>query len=947
MERANGYRLGMRACQAGHHVAFATAAEWVDRLAAAHQAGNLAAELTRLGRYPLIMVDEVGYIPFGSEAANLFFQLISNRYERASVIVTSNKPFGRWGEVFGDETVAAAMIDRLVVMAGALRVIHALCLKPCLSWAIWGPLLPSLLAACGRRRKRTPTLSGVTVVWSPQYLEPARGAAVYQWTRREDERLLTGKGRYVADIEVPDCLDAVFVRSKVGHGVLRAVDCSAAREVPGVVGAWSAADLMGVPPCAHAAANLQDLPPVPHTVLAKLSSDEAVVGREWPALVKERVRYAGEAVAVVVGEDRYRAEDGAAEVTFQVDPLPAMVTPSAAAADSTLLFEGLSNIVLQGETGKPIEEKVWQDAAAVVEGRYRQNLLMPTPMECRTILAVPEGDRLTVWSGHQMPHRLRRELAALLGWSQEQVRVVVPDTGGAFGSKSASFPEFVVVAFLAVKLQRPVRWIEDRLESMLVATRGRGQDQHARLAADADGRLLAYELHIDADVGAYPHLGVGLPMQTAWMATGAYRTPQVHATVRSILTNTILTYPYRGAGRPEAVIALERCMDLMARRLGIDPADLRRRNFIPPESFPYQTPTGRTYDGGEYARALDLALETVEYDTWRAEQTRRRTDPTAKPLGIGLSCYVERSGGEPGGLHEFGSVEVSQDGTITARCGAASSGQSHETVFPALVAKTLGVDEQRVRLIEGDTDEQPQGLGSFASRTAQVAGAMLQHASHLVIEEAKQRAANLWDLPLEQVEWSDGTVHAVHDGSAAMDIGELVKATGPLRVEDRFETGMAFPFGTHVAVAEVDPELGTVQLLKVVAVDDCGVVLNPDIVRAQALGSALQGIGQALYEAIPYDDDGVPMLANGLLDYLLPTYTELPPIEVKDTCTPSPSSPLGAKGAGESGCIGLPAAVVNAVVDALQPADCDLLQMPLTPDVVWRAAQAPKREEAR
>ncbi|MGW2354180.1 xanthine dehydrogenase family protein molybdopterin-binding subunit [Actinacidiphila glaucinigra] len=770
---------------------------------------------------------------------------------------------------------------------------------------------------------------------------------MHHWSRREDERLLTGKGQYVADIDVPGCLDAVFVRSKVGHGLLRAVNCSAAREVPGVVGAWSAADLADLPACAHTAADLQDLPPVPHTVLAKLSSDEAVAGREWPALVKNRVRYAGEAVAVVLGEDRYRAEDGAAEVTFQVDPLPAVVTPSEAAKDATRLFEGLSNIALRGETGIPVEDEVWREAAAVVEGRYRQNLLMPTPMECRTILAVPEGDRLTIWSGHQMPHRLRRETAALLGWSQEQIRVVVPDTGGAFGGKSASFPEFVVAVFLAVELQRPVRWIEDRLESMMAATRGRGQDQRARLAADADGRLLAYELHIDADVGAYPHLGVGLPMQTAWMATGAYTTPRVHATVRSVLTNTMLTYPYRGAGRPEAVMALERCMDMMARRLGLDPAELRRRNFVPPESFPYTTPTGRTYDSGEYARALDLALETVGYDAWRAEQARRRTDPAAKPLGIGLSCYVERSGGEPGGLHEFGSIEVAADGTITARCGAASSGQSHETVFPALVAKTLGVDEQRVRLIEGDTDEQPQGLGSFASRTAQVAGAMLQHAAELVITEARQRAADLWDLPLEQVEWADGAVHAAHDGAAAMDVSELVKATGPMRVEDRFETGMAFPFGAHVAVAEVDPELGTVELVKVVTVDDCGVQLDPEIVRAQAFGSALQGIGQALYEAIPYDDAGTPMLSSGLLDYLLPTYTEVPPIEVKDTCTPSPNSPLGAKGAGESGCIGLPAAIVNAVVDALRPADPDLLQMPLTPDVIWRAARAPKQEETR
>ncbi|MGK4584888.1 xanthine dehydrogenase family protein molybdopterin-binding subunit [Kitasatospora sp. HPMI-4] len=767
-----------------------------------------------------------------------------------------------------------------------------------------------------------------------------------QWTRREDGRLLTGRGRYVADIEVPGCLDAVFVRSDVGHGTVREVDCAAARDVPGVVGAWSAADLAELPSCVQAASHLRDLPPVPYTLLAGLSTEEAVAGREWPALVKDRVRYAGEAVAVVLGEDRYRAEDGAAAVSFRIDPLPAVVTPSAAADDSVRLFDGLSNTAFRGEAGKPIEESVWRGAAAVVEGRYRQQLLMPTPMECRTILAVPEADRLTVWSGHQMPHRLRRELAALLGWPADRVRVVVPDTGGAFGSKSAAFPEFVVVAFLAVKLGRPVRWIEDRLESMLVATRGRGQDQRVRLAADADGRLLAYELTIDADVGAYPHLGAGLPMQTAWMATGPYATPKVHATVRSVLTNTMVTYPYRGAGRPEATIALERAMDVMARRLGMDPAELRRRNFIPPGSFPYLTPTGRRYDSGNYAAALDLALETLDYGGWRAEQARRRADPDARPLGIGLSCYVERSGGEPGGLHEFGGIEAEADGTVTARCGTAPSGQGHETVFSALVARTLGVDEARVRLVEGDTEQQPEGLGSFASRSAQVAGAMLQHASRLLIDQARKRAARLWEVPLGDVGWSDGAVHLLKDASVTMDLAELVKATGPLRVDDRFEAGMAFPFGAHAAVAEVDPELGTVRLLRVVAVDDCGVVLNPTIVRGQALGSAVQGIGQALYEGIPYDD-GVPMLASGLLDYLLPTFTEVPPIEIRDTCTPSPSTPLGAKGAGESGCIGTPAAIVNAVADALRIADPDLLQMPLTPDVVWRAARAPKLEEVR
>ncbi|MFC4529646.1 xanthine dehydrogenase family protein molybdopterin-binding subunit [Sphaerisporangium dianthi] len=763
-------------------------------------------------------------------------------------------------------------------------------------------------------------------------------------TRREDERLLTGHGRYVADIDVPGCLAAVFVRSTVAHGRLREVDCAPAMEVPGVVGAWSAAGLPRLATCAMPAADRRHPPQVPPALLAGLSTYEVVAGRDWPALATDRVRYPGEAVAVVLAEDRYRAEDGAAAVGVLIDPLPAAVTTAASLEAPVPLFDGLSNIAMEGSAGDPIDEAVWRRAAVVVEAAYRQQVLLPSPMECRAFLAVPEGDGLTVWCSHQMPHRLRRDLAGTLGWSPGRVRVVVQDSGGAFGSKSATFPEYIVAAFLAVALERPVRWIEDRMESLLAATRGRGQDQRVRLAADADGRLLAYELAIDADVGAYPHLGAALPMQTARMATGPYATPRVHATVRSVLTNTMMTYPYRGAGRPEATAALERTMDEVARRLGMDPAELRRRNFIAPERFPYDTPTGRRYDSGDYAAALDLALETLGYDRWRAERDRRRADPDALPLGIGLACYVERSGGEPGGLHEFAAVEACQDGTVVARCGACSSGQSHETTFSALVAATLGIEPARVRLIEGDTGEVPEGVGSFASRSAQIAGAALQQAARTLIDQARRRAATLWELPVHKVTWSDGTLRAAGASPAVTGLGELVRATGPLRVDERFEAGMAFPFGTHAAVVEVDVDLGTVRVLRLVAVDDCGVALDPAVVHGQSLGSAVQGIGQALYEGVPYDDAGLPVLPNGLLDYLLPTFAEVPPIDIAATRTPSPVTPLGAKGAGESGCIGTPPAIVNAVVDALRVADPGLLQMPLTPDVVWRAARAPKAD---
>jgi carbon-monoxide dehydrogenase large subunit len=772
----------------------------------------------------------------------------------------------------------------------------------------------------------------------------------WRWKRREDERLLTGTARFVADIDVPDRLDAVFVRSAVSHGRILDVDCSAARGVPGVVGAWSAADVAGLGDAAAGSppdAAAQAVPTVYRTMFAGMSSEEAVAGREWSALAKERVRYAGEAVAVVVGGDRYRAEDGAAQVVPRIEPLPAVVSAADAARDEVRLFDSLSNIAVHGETGKPIDEAVWRQAAVVVEGRQRQQLLLPSPMECRTILAVPDGERLTVWAGHQMPHRLRQELATMLAWPVDRIRVIVPDTGGAFGSKTPAFPEFLMVALLAVRLGRPVRWIEDRLESLQAAARGRGQDQRVRLAADSDGRLLAYELSVEADVGAYPHLASGLPRQTITMATGPYATERVHGSFRSVLTNTMVTMPYRGAGRPEATIPLERMMEVLALRLDMDPAELRRRNFIPSESFPYDTPTGMRYDSGNYAGALDLALETVDYPAWRAEQSRRRQDPAALPLGIGISCYVERSGPLPG-LYETGSIEVCEDGAIIARCGASPSGQGHETVFSDLVADVLGVDTKRVRVIEGDTDEQPEGRGSFGSRTAQMAGELLGRTAHLVMDEARERAAGSWDLTADEVDWVHGVLRARTGSAATLDVADLVRSTGPLRIESRSESETpTFPFGTDVAVAEVDPELGTVRVLRLVVVDDCGVVLNPMIVHGQSFGSAVQGIGQALYEGVPYGPDGTPLLANGLLDYLLPTFAEIPPMDVRQTCTPSPTTPLGAKGAGESGCIGTPAAIVNAVADALQLADPDVLQMPLTPDVVWRAARVARLEEVR
>lgn len=730
--------------------------------------------------------------------------------------------------------------------------------------------------------------------------------------RREDPPLVRGAGTYVGDLRVPGCLEAAFVRSDVAHGELRAVDLAPARRLPEVAGAWSHADLPALP----------DTPP--------MLDPESVRGRPWPALATGRVRYVGEPLAIVVAADRYLAEDARDAARVDIAPLPVVLDPTEAAASAVRLFPGSDNVALQRDFGEPIEDAVWRDAAVVVEAGYRQQLLAHTYLEARAILVDPRPDGgMTVWASHQAPHRLRADLAGAFGLRTEQVRVIVPDVGGAFGGKSQTWPEYLAVVAAALQLGRPVRWSEDRAEALTGPPHGRGQNQRARMAADADGRILAYELHIDADVGAYPHTGAIVPMISAMIATGAYAIPRAHVKTRSVVTNTAPTSPYRGAGRPEAASAIERTVELLARRLGMDPAELRRRNFIAPQDFPYATPTGFTYDSGDYAGALAAALRDLDYDGWRAEQARRR-DTGGRPIGIGLCTYVERSGmGE-----EFGAVEACPDGTFVALSGCCSTGQGHATSFPQVVADVLDVDVDRVRLVERDTAVIPRGIGSFASRSMQIGGAALYRAAGDLIDLARQRAAEKWAVPVDDVGYDGGELVA---GDRRMPLGELAGA-GQLRAEVTTAPPEAFPFGAYAAVVEVDPELGDVTVLRIVAVDDYGVVVNPLIVDGQAYGSTVQGLGQALYEDVRYEPDGTPA-ARSLLDYLIPTVSEVPPLGFAETCTPNPNTPLGAKGAGESGCIGVPPAIVNAVVDALGVDDPSALQMPLTPYTCWSAAR--------
>jgi aerobic carbon-monoxide dehydrogenase large subunit len=734
--------------------------------------------------------------------------------------------------------------------------------------------------------------------------------------RREDADLLRGAAKMVADLRLPDTVELAFARASAAHARLIAVDAAPARGLPGVVGAWSAADL-------------PDLPPAP----APFESGAPFGGPDRFPLARDVVRFAGEPVAVVAAPRRAQAEDGAERVLIELQPLPPLLTAEAATGpDAAALFPGRSNIVTERDFGQPADD-VFAQAPVVVKAAYRQQLLIPTSLEGRAVLARADDDGgFTIWVSHQAQHQLRAGLATVFGLEADQVRVIVPVVGGAFGAKSGGYPEYVLAAYLARLLGRPVRWVEDRAEALATSTRGRGQDQQARIAATEDGRLLAYELRVQSALGAYPHTGDPLPMETGAMSTGCYWTPRVYAHVRTVLANTPPLSAYRGAGRPEATFAIERTMDQLARRLGIDPVELRRRNFI--RDFPYRTPTGRLYDSGNYEATLDKALEVIGYAELRAEQRRRR-DGTAgrgwRPLGIGVICYVERSGG-PDYSDEFGSVEVGADGSVLARSGSTNTGQAHPTTFPQVVATALEISLDRVRLVQNDTREVPYGFASFGSRSMQVGGTALWRASEKLIDEARRRFAAACEVGLSEVSYARGLLRT---GSRSVALEDLVRQTGPLRTEDRFASPQAFPFGCHAVVLEVDTELGTVDVLRLVAVDDYGVVVNPMVVNGQGYGSIAQGFGQVMFEEARYAADGTPAAVT-LLEYLLPTAADIPPVELYETETRNPNTPVGAKGAGEAGCIGIPPAVVGAVCDAL---DIDHIDMPLTPEAVWRAAR--------
>ena len=735
--------------------------------------------------------------------------------------------------------------------------------------------------------------------------------------RREDPDLLTGAARFVADMAPAGTLHLAFVRSTMAHARIGDIDAAEARDVEGVVDVLTAGDLAIAPQPLFIA-----LPPE----LSRLP-------------LTDKARYVGDPIAAVVAESPGAAADGADLVVVDYEPLPAVTDPfTALAPGAALLFESHGS-------NQASELKVNADAQSlaghdlVVSGRIVNHRMAAAPIEPSAALAVPGvgagGEGVTLWCTTQRPHDTRDVVAAALEEPPDRVRVIAPAVGGGFGAKGSAYPEFVVAAWLARRLGRPVRWVETRTENLTNMTQGRDHVHDVELGLTSDGRFCWLRTKVTADVGAYPGIGALLPFFTMTMASGPYRIPVVDFESVSVITNKAPIFPFRGAGRPEATVSLERIVDLAAAELAMDPAEIRRRNLLAPAEFPLTTPTGANMDSGDYARCLDLALETAGYEDLRAEQARRRARGDRRLLGIGVSVYVEVTAG--GLYQEFGSVTVERDGTVTVRVGTSPQGQGHVTAFSQILGEILGVAAERVRIICGDTAEVPTGQGTVASRSLQIGGSAVWTAANEVLDKARLLAADILEAGVaDLVVASDGLAVA---GVPARTVSwaELSAAAGGLAAETDFDQGEAtYPFGAHVSVVEIDADTGDTRLLRHIAVDDCGRILNPLLVQGQVHGGVATGVSQALYEQSVYDADGNPRNTN-FADYAIPAASELPRFETVHTQTPTPLNPLGAKGVGESGTIGSTPAVQSAVLDALAPLGVSHLDMPYTPERVWRA----------
>ncbi|MBA51922.1 MAG: carbon monoxide dehydrogenase [Acidimicrobiaceae bacterium] len=743
-------------------------------------------------------------------------------------------------------------------------------------------------------------------------------------TRKEDPGLLTGSNDYVDDLDI-DSAQIVFVRSTMAHASLLEVDTSEAVNMPGVLAVYTS-DNLGMD--------------------AINQSEFMDPSMNRPPLAVGRVRFVGDIVAAIVAESHSQAADAAEQVIVDYDPLPANADIETALGDGAdILWEGAESNVCFAIGNEYDGPDVNEGADAVVSQRIVTQRLAGVPMEPNGCVAIPEGDSMTFYASTQTAHGLRDGLAPSIGLDPENLRVVAPWVGGGFGPKAGLYIEHILCAKAAQELNTPVKWTEQRGENMLAMAQGRAMVMNAELGVNNDGSIVGLKARVVADAGAYPAIGAILPMLTMQLSQAVYNIPAIDFFAQSVVTNTTFIGAYRGAGRPEATQMVERILDKAANAIGMDPAELRRKNYLQPDAFPLTTLVGANYDSGEYERSLDAVLEASGYADLRAEQARRRESDDPKLLGIGVSSYVEVTA--PIGLHvEYGSCEINDDGSATIKVGTSSHGQGHDTAFSMIVNDVLGIPMDEVNHVDADTEEVARGAGTLGSRSLQAGGSAIYEASQVVLEKGKQLAASLLEASAEDIVVGEGALQVAGVPAKSISWADLASAA----VEQEIEGGLAheldfdgsdatYPFGSHVAVVEIDRETGHVDLLRHIAVDDCGTILNPMLVNGQQHGGIAQGIAQALWEHVQYDEDANPVTAS-LMDYLMPSAAELPSFEVSNTETASPRNPLGAKGIGESGTIGSTPAVHNAVCDAVAHLGVEHVDMPCTPQAVWQALQS-------
>ncbi|HYL33672.1 MAG TPA: xanthine dehydrogenase family protein molybdopterin-binding subunit [Stellaceae bacterium] len=759
--------------------------------------------------------------------------------------------------------------------------------------------------------------------------------------RSEDRRFITGAGRYTDDIVLPRETVGYVLRSPHAHATIRAIDTSAAQTAPGVLGIFTGADL-----------ERDGIGKIPCVVPLKNRDGSRIKMVEHPLLAVGRVRHVGDGVAFVVAETAAAAKDAAELIRVDYDILPAIADAvRAAEPGAPLVWDNIpGNLCFDWETGnRKTTEAAFANAKHVIELNLVNNRLVANSMEPRGALGAYDAaeDRFTLYTSTQGSHAIRRLLAAsVFRFAEHRIRVVTPDVGGGFGMKLFLYPEHGLVLYAARKLGRPVKWIGERGESFLSDAQGRDNVTRARLALDADLNFLAVDVETTANLGAYlSNFGTFIPtMAGTAMLAGVYRTPAAVVRVKGVYTNTVPVDAYRGAGRPEANYALERLVDHAARQLGVAPAELRRRNFIPPEAMPFKTVLGMTYDSGEFAKNLADALKRADADGFAARKAQSAA--RGKLRGFGLSTYIEQCGG---GFDEMAEVRFDSSGAVTVIVGSQSSGQGHQTAYAQLVADGLGIPFDRVRVHQGDTDVVGFGRGTGGSRSLPVAGNALSIAIQRIVDKGKKIAAHRLEAAEADIEFSEG--HYVIAGTdKRVSMVEVAQAAhNPLLLPADFEPGFdekahylpaahTFPNGCHVCEVEIDPDTGVTTVLRYVVVDDFGNVVNPMLLAGQIHGGVIQGIGQALIEGCVYDDGG-QLVTGSFMDYAMPHADDVPAIEFAYNVVPCRTNPLGVKGAGEAGAIGAPPAVINAVVDALAGLGIKTIEMPATPHSVWRAIQ--------